>query len=321
MRRFRPLRRDPGGTAQLQDPRHLHPALAPRRQARLSPPHSARLATHRGGSARAGLGPDRHLARPASAAPGPAYPRSAERRVSRSSPKTAMILAAGRGTRMRPISDTIPKPLLEVEGRTLLDHAIERLALAGVERGVVNAHYKADTIATHLAGRRQPQVEISQEEEALENGGGVLRALPSLGETFFVVNADVLWLDSKDYALTRLAGAFDPDCMDAVLLMQRTVTAVGYDGRGDYFLDRLGNPRRRRECEIAPYLFTGIQLLHRRAFDGLAARRFSLNLVYDKADQAGRLHAIVHDGEWFHVGTPEGLTATRARLASHRTER
>ncbi len=236
-------------------------------------------------------------------------------------PKTAMILAAGRGTRMRPISDTVPKPLLEVEGRTLLDHAIDRLALAGVERVVVNAHYKAEMIAAHLAGRRQPTVEISPEEEPLETGGGVAHALPLLGDSFFVVNGDVLWLDAKDYALSRLAGAFDPARMDGVLLLQRTVTAVGYDGRGDYFLDRLGNPRRRREREVAPYLFTGIQLLHRRAFDGIAERRFSLNLVYDKADQAGRLHAIVHDGEWFHVGTPEGLTATRARLASHRTER
>jgi MurNAc alpha-1-phosphate uridylyltransferase len=99
------------------------------------------------------------------------------------------------------------------------------------------------------------------------------------------------------------------------------VTAVGYDGRGDYFLDRLGNPRRRREREIAPYLFTGIQLLHRRVFDGIAERKFSLNLVYDKANQVGRLHAIVHDGEWFHVGTPEGLAATRTRLASHRRKK
>ena len=236
-------------------------------------------------------------------------------------PKTAMILAAGRGTRMRPISDTVPKPLLEVEGRTLLDHAIDRLALAGVERVVVNAHYKAEMIAAHLAGRRQPTVEISPEEEPLETGGGVAHALPLLGDSFFVVNGDVLWLDAKDYALSRLAGAFDPARMDGVLLLQRTVTAVGYDGRGDYFLDRLGNPRRRREREVAPYLFTGIQLLHRRAFDGIAERRFSLNLVYDKADQAGRLHAIVHDGEWYHIGTPEGLAATRARLPSHRIER
>jgi len=149
----------------------------------------------------------------------------------------------------------------------------------------------------------------------------VARALPLLGETFFVVNADVFWLDSRDSALARLAGAFDPARMDAVLLMHRTVTAVGYDGRGDYFLDRLGNPRRRREREIAPYLFTGIQLLHRRAFDGVADTKFSLNLIYDKAERAQRLHAIVHDGEWFHVGTPDGLAATRTRLAYHRTER
>jgi N-acetyl-alpha-D-muramate 1-phosphate uridylyltransferase len=236
-------------------------------------------------------------------------------------PKTAMILAAGRGTRMRPISDTIPKPLLEIGGRTLLDHAIARLALAGVERIVVNAHYKADMIAAHLGGRSAPGIEISREDEPLETGGGVLRALPSLDEMFFVVNADVFWLDSRDYALSRLAGAFDPARMNAVLLLQRTVTAVGYDGRGDYFLDRLGNPRRRREREVAPYLFTGIQLLHRRAFDGIRDTKFSLNVVYDRAERSGRLHAIVHDGEWFHVGTPDGLAATRSRLAYHRTER
>ena len=236
-------------------------------------------------------------------------------------PKTAMILAAGRGTRMRPVSDTVPKPLLEIEGRTLLDHAIDRLALVGVERIVVNAHYKAELIAAHLAGRAEPRIEISREEEPLETGGGVLRARSWLGETFFVVNADVFWLDSRDYALARLAGAFDPASMDAVMLLQRTVTAVGYDGRGDYFLDRLGTPRRRREREVAPYLFAGIQLLHRRAFDGIAKTKFSLNLVYDRAERAGRLHAIVHDGEWFHVGTPDGLATTRARLAYHCTER
>jgi MurNAc alpha-1-phosphate uridylyltransferase len=232
-----------------------------------------------------------------------------------------MILAAGLGTRMRPLSESVPKPLLEISGSTLLDRAIDRLVLAGVERVVVNAHYKAEIVAAHLAGRPKPRVEISREEELLETGGGVARALPLLGDSFFVVNGDVLWLDSKDFALSRLAGAFDPVRMDAVLLLQRTVTAVGYDGRGDYFLDRLGTPRRRREREVAPYLFSGIQLLHRRAFDGIGERKFSLNLVYDNAERAGRLHAIVHDGEWFHVGTPEGLAATRARLASHRTER
>ena len=236
-------------------------------------------------------------------------------------PKTAMVLAAGLGTRMRPLSDAMPKPLLEIEGRSLLDHAIDRLALVGIETIVVNTHYKAEMIAAHLAGRQRPRIEISHEEELLDTGGGVLRALPRLGDSFFVINSDTLWLDSKDYALARLAGAFDPERMDAVLLLQRAVTAIGYDGSGDYFLDALGTPRRRIDGEIAPYLFTGIQLLHRRAFDGAAQGRFSLNLIYDRAEAAGRLHAIAHDGEWFHVGTPDGLAATRARLASHRTER
>ncbi len=236
-------------------------------------------------------------------------------------PKTAMVLAAGLGTRMRPITDTLPKPLLEIGGRTLLDHAIDRLALVGVERIVVNVHYKADQVVARLAGRRQPRIEISHEEQLLETGGGVRRALPLLGEWFFVVNADILWLDGKDYAPSRLAAACDPDRMDAVLLFQRTTAAVGYEGSGDYFLDPLGVPRRRGEREIAPFLFAGIQLLHRRLFDGVTEQRFSLNRLYDSADAAGRLHAIVHDAEWYHVGTPEGLAATRARLTSHRIER
>lgn len=236
-------------------------------------------------------------------------------------PKSAMVLAAGLGTRMRPLTDTRPKPLLEIGGHSLLDHAIDRLALVGVERVVVNIHYKADMVADHLAARTRPRITVSREEKLLETGGGVARALPSLDEQFFVVNSDVIWLDSRDYALARLAEAFDPACMDAVLLLQKTVGAVGYEGAGDYFLDPLGMPRRRGEREVAPYLFTGVQLLHRRAFDGIAEMRFSLNRLYDRAEQAGRLRAIVHDGEWYHVGTPAGLAATRARLASHRVER
>ena len=236
-------------------------------------------------------------------------------------PTCGMVLAAGLGTRMRPITQTVPKPLIELGGQTLLDHAIDRLVLAGVERAVVNVHYKAELIVDRLAARRQPKIEISREEELLETGGGVMKALPLLGDVFFVVNSDVLWLDGKDYALTRLAGAFDESRMDAVLLLQHTTGAIGYEGRGDYFLDPLGTPRRRAEQEIAPYIFTGVQLLHRRLFDGIADKRFSLNRVYDRADEAGRLHAIVHDGEWYHVGTPDGLAATRARLSSHRIER
>ena len=236
-------------------------------------------------------------------------------------PKTAMVLAAGLGTRLRPITEAIPKPLVELGGRTLLDHAIDRLALVGVELVVVNAHYKAEQIETALAGRTRPRIELSREEALLETGGGVARALPLLGEAFFVVNSDVFWLDGREHALARLAASFDPRTMDAVLLLHRTATAIGYEGSGDYFLDPLGTPRRRGEREVAPCLFAGIQLLHRRAFDGIAESRFSLNLVYRRAEAAGRLHAILHDGEWYHVGTPDGLAMTRARLASHRIER
>ncbi|MGC2414251.1 MAG: nucleotidyltransferase family protein [Stellaceae bacterium] len=236
-------------------------------------------------------------------------------------PKSAMVLAAGLGTRMRPISDTMPKPLVEIGAQSLLDHAIDRLELVGVELVVVNVHYKAEMIEARLAARGHPRIELSREDELLETGGGVARALPLLDEWFFVVNSDVLWLDGTDHALARLAAAFDPNRMDAMLLFQRTATAVGYEGSGDYFLDPLGVPRRRGEREIAPFLFTGVQLLHRRLFDAVAERRFSLNRVYDRAERAGRLHAIVHDGEWYHIGTPEGLAATRARLTSHRIER
>src|SRR6266851_4399723 len=260
------------------------------------------MAADRGGcAARAGLAADRRLARspPAARRPARAFgPRARDERGMTGVPKSAMVLAAGLGTRMRPISDATPKPLVEIAGQTLLDHAIDR-----------------------LAARDHPRIEISKEDELLETGGGVARALPLLGECFFVVNGDVLWLDGKDHALSRLAAAFDPARMDAVLLFQRTTNAVGYEGSGDYFLDSLGVPRRRGEREIAPFLFSGVQLLHRRLFDGVAERRFSLNLLYDRAECAGRLCTIVHDGEWYHIGTPDGLDATRTRLNSHRIER
>jgi N-acetyl-alpha-D-muramate 1-phosphate uridylyltransferase len=236
-------------------------------------------------------------------------------------PRTAMVLAAGLGTRLRPVTDTIPKPLIEINGRTLLDHAIDRLALVGVERVVVNVHYKAAMVAAQLARRDHPRIEISHETELLDTGGGVARALPSLDDVFFVVNSDLLWLDGQDRTLQRLATAFDPERMDAILLLQRTVTAVGYEGSGDYLIDASGYPHRRGEREIAPFLFAGLQLLHSRAFAGISDRVFSLVRIFDRAEEAGRLQAIVHDGEWYHIGTPQGLAATRERLSSHRIER
>jgi MurNAc alpha-1-phosphate uridylyltransferase len=235
-------------------------------------------------------------------------------------PKSAMVLAAGLGTRMRPLSDHLPKPLVEIGGRALLDHALDRLAAAGVERAVVNLHYKGDLIAARLAKRERPRIELSREDTLLETGGGVKRALPLLDDSFYVVNGDILWLDGVLAALTRLARAFNPKRMDALLLLQRTVRAIGYDGAGDYFLDPLGMPRRRGEREVAPYIFAGIQILHRRLFAGVDEAAFSLKRLYDRAEDAGRLGAIIHDGEWFHVGTPEGLEATRGRLAELRAE-
>jgi MurNAc alpha-1-phosphate uridylyltransferase len=182
-------------------------------------------------------------------------------------------------------------------------------------------HYKAAMVAAQLARRDHPRIEISHETELLDTGGGVARALPLLDDVFFVVNSDLLWLDGQDRTLQRLATAFDPERMDAILLLQRTVTAVGYEGSGDYLIDASGYPHRRGEREIAPFLFAGLQLLHSRAFAGISDRVFSLVRIFDRAEEAGRLQAIVHDGEWYHIGTPQGLAATRERLSSHRIER
>ncbi len=238
-------------------------------------------------------------------------------------PATAMVLAAGLGTRLRPITDRMPKPLVRIRGRTLLDHAIDRLAAAGVETIVVNTHYRSEQIIAHLAARKSPHIVISEERDLLETGGGVSKALPLLGEEFYVVNADIFWLDGKVPALTRLARAWRDAEMDAMLLLQRTTTAVGYDGRGDYFLDPLGVPRRRGENQIAPLLFAGVQLLHRRLFTGTGdlPTKFSLALLYDRAQEIGRLRGIIHDGEWYHIGTPAGLAAAEDRLAITRVER
>ena len=236
-------------------------------------------------------------------------------------PRTAMVLAAGLGTRLRPVTETIPKPLIEINGSTLLDHALDRLALVGVERVVVNVHYKAEMVAAQLARRDHPRIEVSHEAELLETGGGVAHALPLLDDTFFVVNSDVFWLDGKERALQRLAATFDPERMDAILLLHPTATAVGYEGSGDYFIDPSGWPRRRGGREVAPFLYAGIQLLHRRAFAGISDRVFSLVRLYDRAEKERRLHAIVHDGEWYHIGTPQGLAATRERLSPHGIER
>jgi MurNAc alpha-1-phosphate uridylyltransferase len=226
-----------------------------------------------------------------------------------------MVLAAGRGVRLRPITDTLPKPLVRVAGRTMLDHAIDRLEAAGVTRVVVNTHYLGELIVAHLRTRPSPEIVFSPEAVALETGGGVTNALPLLGdEPFFVVNGDSLWVDGPSSALLRLADAWDGSTTDVQLLLQPTATAVGYDGIGDYAVDAAGKPYRRTGRDPVPYLYAGVQLLSPAAFRDVPDGAFSLLHVYDRAEAAGRLRAIVHDGAWYHVSTPEGLTLVEDRL-------
>jgi MurNAc alpha-1-phosphate uridylyltransferase len=225
-----------------------------------------------------------------------------------------MVLAAGLGTRLRPITNEKPKALVTVQGRTLLDRALDHLESVGVTRAVVNTHHKAEMIERHLADRKTPAITISHEPVLLDTGGGIANALPHLGEPFFAVNSDAVWLNGRVPALTRLARVFDPERHDGALLMQETVPAVGYEGRGDFFLDPLGIPRRRREHEVAPFLFAGIQLLSHRLFAGEAVAPFSMNRLWDKAIAQDRIIAVVHDGTWYDVGTVAGLAATESRL-------
>lgn len=233
-------------------------------------------------------------------------------------PRRAMVLAAGLGLRMRPLSETRPKPLIEVAGRSLLDRVIDRLEAAGVEEIVVNAHYLAAQIETHVAARKRgrARITVSVEPERLETGGGVAKALPLLGRgPFFVVNGDVLWLDGPRPTLQSLAAAWDDAVMDALLLLHPTATAFGYDGDGDFSIANDGRLSRRTDGPPASYLFAGIQILSPRLWTDLPAPPFSLNWIYDRAAAAGRLFGLVHGGSWFHVGTPKDLAQAEAELA------
>ncbi|CAO3415685.1 nucleotidyltransferase family protein [Azospirillum doebereinerae] len=224
-------------------------------------------------------------------------------------PRTAMVLAAGLGLRMRPLTLDRPKPLIPVLGRPMLDHALDRLAEAGVETAVVNNHYLGGMIETHLAGRAAPAIVHSPEETILETGGGVKKALPLLGGApVYTVNADILWLDGPIPALRRLAAQWDPERMDALLLLMATTKSVGYEGRGDYHMDPMGGLTRRGERELAPFVFAGVQIVKPALFgDATPEGAFSTNVIWDRAQQAGRLFGLAHDGLWFHIGTPEGL--------------
>jgi len=230
-------------------------------------------------------------------------------------PKTAMVLAAGLGQRMRPITNTLPKPLIEVRGRAMLDTILDRLEDAGIAEVVVNLHHLGEKIEAHLEHRESPKVVFSREADLLETGGGVTKALSLLGEgPFFVLNGDVCWLDGLTPALQRLAATWNDETMDALLLLHPTCSAFGYEGVGDYFMDPAGRLRRRQERQIAPFIHAGIQILHPRLFKDAPAGSFSLNRLYDKGQEAERLWGLRHDGEWYHVGTPQELRAVEDAL-------
>ncbi len=235
-------------------------------------------------------------------------------------PRRAMVLAAGLGERMRPITLTVPKPLITIGGRTMLDRAIDALQAHGAEHVVVNAHYLADAIERHIAARRlgstaSPPMTVVIEAERLETGGGVANALPLLGEApFFVINGDILWRDGPRPTLGELVRAWDAERMDALLLLHPLATAIGYDGPGDFSLTGDGRLVRRQPDGRAPFLFAGLQILHPRLFEDVPGDAFSLNVVYNRAIASGRAFGIVHRGGWCHVGTPGDIPSAEAFL-------
>jgi MurNAc alpha-1-phosphate uridylyltransferase len=233
-------------------------------------------------------------------------------------PNRAIVLAAGLGTRMRPYNGHIPKPLVEIGGKSLIDYSLDRLADAGVESVVVNVHHLADILERHLAPRQRPHIVISDERgELLGTGGGIAKALPKLGDApFFLVNSDTVWLDGVRPNFTRMAEAFDPQTMDVLLLLAATTNSIGYSGRGDFAMLPDGRLRRRRENEVVPFVYAGAAVLSPELFADAPKGAFSLTVLFDRAAETGRLFGLRLEGVWMHVGTPEAVAAAEAALAS-----
>lgn len=229
----------------------------------------------------------------------------------------AFVLAAGLGKRMRPVTATVPKPLVEVAGKALLDHALDRAAEAGIGTAVVNVHYLADLIEGHLAARAgRPEIVVSDERAALlETGGGIRKALPLIGpDPFVVLNSDSFWLEGPTPNLARLIAAWDADRMDCLLLVAPTATSLGYEGAGDFLMDADGRLERRGERTVAPFIYAGVAILKPELFAGTPEGAFSLNLLFDRAIDAGRLYGMRLDGQWLHVGTPDAIRAAEDRV-------
>jgi len=222
---------------------------------------------------------------------------------------TAMVLAAGFGKRMLPLTKSIPKPMVKVGGVPLIDRVLDRLALAGTERAVVNVHYCGDVLIEHLKGRTSPRIDISDERGTLlDTGGGIVRALPALGSRpFFLINSDSIWIEGATPNLSRLVAAYDESLMDALLLLAPTAGAIGYRGPGDFIMDPRGLLARRAEREIAPFVYAGAAILHPRLFADAPRSAFPLVQSFEQAEQQGRLYGLRLDGIWMHVGTPDAI--------------
>ena len=222
-----------------------------------------------------------------------------------------MVLAAGLGLRMRPLTEKTPKPLIPIAGRPLLDHVLDRLGDAGVTEAIVNVHYLPDQIIDHVAPRITPRVTISDErDQVLGTGGGVVKALPLLGAApFFHVNSDTVWIDGVQSNLARLADAFDPARMDILLLMAPTASSIGYSGRGDYAMLADGALRKRREHQVVPFVYAGAAIMSPAIFADAPAGEFSLTQLFDRANEQERLFGLRLDGVWMHVGTPDAVGA------------
>lgn len=230
---------------------------------------------------------------------------------------TAMVLAAGLGKRMRPLTASQPKPLVRVAGKPLIDHALDRLAEAGVAQAVVNVHYLADALEAHVAARTAPQVTVSDERALLlETGGGMVKALPHLPDPFFALNADNIWLDGPNTAFAELSRRWDPAQMDALLLLVPHVRAVNFSGSGDFHMDPNGLLSRRRDGRIAPFIYTGIQLVSQRLLRDAPEGPFSTNILWNRAIEEGRLYGLSFGGLWFEVGTPQAIRPTEEALLS-----
>jgi MurNAc alpha-1-phosphate uridylyltransferase len=222
-----------------------------------------------------------------------------------------MVLAAGLGLRMRPLTENLPKPLVQLAGKTLIDHVLDRLSEAGIAEAVVNVHFLADKLERHLRKRKSPKIIISDERKVrLDTGGGVAKALPLLGDApFLICNSDSISSGGASDSLTRLFEMWDDARMDSLMLLASVANSLGYDGAGDFAMAPDGHLRRRREREVTPFVFTGFSIAHPRMFKGCPTGSFSLNVLWDRAIETGRLYGLRQDGVWMHIGSPDALRA------------